>query len=698
MRKSALLAQLFVVLAAVWLGACATIPPGRAAVGSIEVRGGDAVDGDDVEERLATAPSPKFLGLWSGVVFDYELYDEHVLARDLQRVERFYRARGFYEAHARAARVTRKGNHVSITIEVEEGPCTSVGKVTPTGVEWLPIDATAAVVSALHALERNGRKCPDGSGVAFDEDVFADVEKEARTALTERGFAYAEVRGEASVDLVRHVADVTFTVVPGKKARFGKVTIEGLGDLPEKPVRRALAIRSNAEYSTATLESAQRAALNLGVFSSVEVVPDLSNPDAEVVNVTVRVAPTKLRAVRLGGGIELDVLKTDLHLTTGWEDRNFLGGLRRFSIDVKPGVVLFPTKLPKLEKPTHWLPEEKARAELDQPGFLEPRTRGVLRTAFNVYPVILSPDYDPAAPILGYREIVGGAGVDRRFGKYFDAQLFYQVQTSFPFTYVGALDASLASVVVSDVDLTTTLDFRDDAIHPHKGVWLSNDLQLAGGPLGGDTRDVKVQPELRAYVPISRRVTFALRGTTGFVFPSNYGQTLENAVPDARDLQLVYFRAFFSGGPNSNRGYPYRGVGPHGIVPFYLPSLAATAAQAAQDCARDPLVCQQPLGGLTLWEASSEIRIALGNQLSTTLFCDASDVSARTVDVRLDHPHLSCGAGLRYDTPVGPIRLDVGMRIPGMQVLGEGDPTDYVPPPLVFGFPGAISIAIGEAF
>ena len=693
-RRPAPLLSVLAIAASASLSACATAPAGRLIVESVDVESQGQVPEDDVKERLATAASPKFLGLFSGVVFDYELFDPHVLERDLARVERFYRARGFYEARARAGRVVRDGDKVRVTIVVDEGPRVTIGHISPKGLEAIPIRDAAAVVKVIHEL------LPEHS--PFDEDDFEAAEATIRRALTDRGYAYARVRGEAQVDLRSHRADVTFHITPGRKAKIGPVTIQGLGDLPEEPVRRALDLREGDDYSTATLESAQRAAVELGVFSAVDVEPDLSNENADVVPVTVRVVPTKLRTVRVGGGTELDVIRTDVHLTLGWEHRNFLGGLRRFSVHLKPGLVLYPTKLPDLDVPNRFLPESKARIELRQPGFLEPRTGGVLRTELNIYPVLLSPQYDPDAPILGYREIIGAAGVDRTFGKHVYASLFYNIQTSYPFSYKGVLDDDLASVIISYVDLRTHLDFRDSAIHPHEGIFIGNDLQFAGGPLGGHTRDVRIQPELRAYVPISRDVTFAVRGTLGFLFPFDYGDSLESALPDPRDAQLVYFRAFFSGGPSSNRGYPFRGVGPHGIVPFFHPGIAVQ--QLARQCSDRTIpnydvVCAQPLGGLTLWETSAEVRFDVGKDVSLVTFCDASDVSIGRASFRMDRPHLSCGLGFRYDTPVGPIRLDVGYRIPGMQVLesAEGTRNEGAPPSL-FGLPAAISIGIGEAF
>jgi outer membrane protein insertion porin family/translocation and assembly module TamA len=81
------------------------------------------------------------------------------------------------------------------------------------------------------------------------------------------------------------------------------------------------------------------------------------------------------------------------------------------------------------------------------------------------------------------------------------------------------------------------------------------------------------------------------------------------------------------------------------------------------------------------------------------------DVSPQETSIRLSHLHLSCGLGVRYDTPVGPIRLDVGYRIQPAQVLGYAsdaaynkvDPQEGVQPTLL-GLPIAIAIGIGEAY
>ena len=94
-------------------GGCTSIPQGRSGIDSVVIEGAHALDPNDVADKLATAPTTKFLGLFRGIVYDYEVYDPSVLQRDLARVERFYRGKGFLEAHARAGRVSRSARGTS---------------------------------------------------------------------------------------------------------------------------------------------------------------------------------------------------------------------------------------------------------------------------------------------------------------------------------------------------------------------------------------------------------------------------------------------------------------------------------------------------------------------------------------------------------------------------------------------------------
>lgn len=687
---------LLVVLSTLVSFGCASIPKGRAAVDSVHVTGNDAVDDSEVEGKIATTASPKFLGLFQGVVYDYEVFNRYVLERDLARVERYYHARGFYRARARAGRIFYDDpKHVRVSIVVEEGPPTTIHGIVLRGLEKVPEAVREAARTALTLRMKRGDR--------FDEDVFKETEAEIQRALTDRGYAYATVVRTAQVDVVRNIAMLAFDASPDEPAIFGPIRFEGLGGIPEGPVRRAIDIQQGEPYSTTVVEEAQQAALDLGVFSSVQIGPDLAEPrpTPRVIPLVVRVQPTKLRTVRLGGGVQIDTLRTDVHGLIGWEDRNFFGGLRSFNVEFRPAVVLYPTRLPSLEAPSRFLPAERLRFELRQPGFVEARTNAFLRGEFNIYPVLLTPNVDEDAPILGYQELRGAIGVDRNFGRHVHVSPSHNVQLNTPFVYAGELDPSLKPLLISYPELFATLDFRDDRVSPRKGFYLSGELQVAG--LGGDVRDFRIQPEARFYVPLSRRITLGFRALTGLLFPQNYAEPTPSGDKEtwARDAQISFFRGFFSGGANSNRGYPMRGIGPHGPIPFFDPELASDQIQnnctpGAPDY--EDKSCRLPLGGFTLWEVSAEVRFPVSGPISGTVFCDASDVAAGRVEYTFQQLHLSCGPGLRYETPIGPIRADIGFRIPGAQSL-SGELEDEPEPPEMFGLiPAAVAIGIGEAF
>jgi outer membrane protein assembly factor BamA len=691
----------FVVAIAV-LGGCKTIPETRSAVDQVQIRGTDELDDDDVKDEIATTESPKFLMLFRGVIFEYSLFDRFVLQRDLARVEAFYRSKGYYDVHARAGRVHQLDeSHVRVEVVVEEGPPSVVKTVHVDGLDGLP----APVVAAARRAAASGLRL----GKPFTEEDFKRTEGNVRRALSDNGYAYATVKSDAAVDIVRHAVDVVLAVKPGVPCVFGEVHIEGLGNLPEYQIRRTIDIDPGTPYSEKDLDSAQQALLDLGVLASVELAPELPDPpDSPVIPVRVKLEPSRLRTLRLGGGIEFDSLKTNLHGLIGWEDRNFLGGLRTFSVQFRPGVVFYPLRVNNLVTPTQLLPEERLRFELAQPSLFEARTRGVLRPELNVYPVLVNPDPLPDERVIGYGEVRNAIGLERAIWHFYGS-LTHNTQVAYPFAYVNDKDPTLSLVVISFPELYTTFDFRDDKVHPSKGVFIGNSLQIAGHVFGGDANDIKIQPEARAYLPLYRKkLVLATRFSAGLLEAQNYGRVVQDgpssgaSPPSAertKDYQLTFFRGLFSGGPNQNRGYPIRGVGPYDIVPFLTPEIEAGKINA--ECGAGPGTvedrCRTPTGGFTLWEASAEIRYAVAGPLSVATFCDASDVSPHQNDLRFSHPHLSCGAGGRYDTPAGPIRLDIGYRVPGLQVLGGLTPDERAPD-TILGIPIAVHIGIGEAY
>ena len=705
--------HLFVALGLTFGVACAPAPT-RPIVSAIELRETDderVVDDGAVLDGLATSGE----------------YDPNVLSRDLERVERYYRARGYYEAKVTASRVlTLDGRHVRIELRVAPGRPVMVGDVNVLGIAGLPINLSTEAIRAVHSL---------ASGSVFDEARFDDMKAAILEALQDRGFPFAKVDAKAHIDLVKHTATVDITIDAGAEATYGDVKILGLHEIPEGKVRDILSIRPGRRYSRTKLSDAQRAVLSLGVFSNVEVHEDLTHPETKQVPIELLVRETQLRTIRLGGGAEFDVLRLNMHLRMSWEHLNFLGGTRDLLLSAMPGVDLYPTRLDGNSPlaPTRALLENSLQLKFRQPSFLEARTAGTVDARYDIKPLLYPLNgADPKKErVIGFQTVAAAIGlqrdiqlhVSRKVRGLFTVAPSYNWQANFPFIYQksppaggiddgGRLPDGLVDVRVAYPALLTILDFRDDPVSTHRGVYLSNSLQVADKLFGGSVSDTRIEPEIRGYVPITKRtVTLALRLNMGFLFPRDYGDTLNLRSSQGQastntpttgavvtDQEKLLLRAFYSGGANSNRGYPLRGVGPHGPVGFLVPT--------GVNCQLTPVPdsCIRPLGGFTRWETSLELRFPLSGPVNLVAFADASDVTRDVGHVRFNVPHLSVGPGLRYLTPVGPLRLDVGYRVPGAQALGYKDLPESEgggDVGTLFGvswLPMALNIAIGESF
>ncbi len=655
------------------------------------------------------------LSVWDRITVDYEKLDPFVLERDLARVERLYRAEGYYEAHARAARVHKVDGKVRVEIVVDEGEPVKVARVR---TAWKKGEEPAArPLAAVQKLERSLHR-----GAPFVEADFEDVKKGIQRALTDAGYAHATVEGKGDVDLAKHQAVAVYTVDLGPLCKFGSITVEGDPELPRDKLLQAISIKEGDRYSTAKIESAQIALGNLRVAGAVDAIPharagghaeeprraarlprdaDAAPDGQDGRRRRARLPGRGPRARRLGEP-ELPRRAAALH-DRGEADRRALPAPAH-AAHAAPGESVRP------------LPGVRLHSELEQPGFIEARTQGVLDLDVSVYRPITSD------ALIGYFELSGKAGIRREFwnGRIsVAASVNMQYDQPFPYTSGTNLQESnggFRAVTLPYLQASATLDLRrgvDGKLHPiepHSGVYFSTDTQ--GAFISSD--DVRIRPDFRAYIPVSKRVTLALRVGGGFLVPFGGALTTQAFYPGLctgslgdppscatylSQLELLQFRGFFSGGTNDNRGYAYNAVGPQAIVP-------ALSSQSTAPIAT---------GGAAMWAASLELRFPLVGQVGAAWFVDASDVTATIAQMNLKSPHLSTGLGIRYQTPVGPVRVDFGVRVPGLQVIGDTRPVfnpgnaptqgsdAFLPKAAgqagsIFGLPMALSLAIGEAF
>ena len=550
-----------------------------------------------------------------------------------------------------------QGCLMSLTLRVEEGAPTHVTHIDIEGIEGLDPALQTALRGAL----------PFAEGDRFDEAVFDSGENDLKEQLEMASYALATVDGVARVDTAARTAHVVYAIAPGPECVFGKVTVEGNGDRPEAPIRKAALLKEGQPYDVRELRDARRAAMSLGGLATVDAVP-VRPKEGNVIDVILRVTPARTQAFALGVGLQGGELQTlnqaisvpqwDVHLLGRYRHNNLAGGMRQLTITERPRLI-FLEPFPRLTEPRLG---NQIIAELRQPGFLEPRVMQISS---------LQHDYGPDPFDVFFRsKLDSDLAVERAFwgGKLYVRMGLRTSWYSVPpgeLTFAG-LDPP-SSTFVTFHEQVLRLDFRDAPVRTHKGAMFMLRMHEAGFGLPSDWDYIRFMPEVRGYAPLPWDMTLAARFRVGMLFVLSAKNRLDQA---SQELGPVDMR-FRGGGASSNRGF--------------LPGRIGDGLG----------------GGSRQWEANLEWRIPVTKNLTLATFWDMGDVS-RATRFRWDHPQAATGFGLRYYTIVGPIRADFAWTVPGLQVLANEDSrlsdTDANGDPLPRGGPFVFHITIGDPF
>jgi translocation and assembly module TamA len=661
-------------------------------VRELVIAGAKAVPEAELEEKIATSEPGFFRRLLPWWPFPFPFgedprFDPNAFQADLRRIERYYQARGYYQAQVLSEQVLGPDGQpldpaapppssVALQVEVREGEVTLLEAVDYRGLEALSEEERAEVLDALPLVQ----------GQPFLEEAWEESKEAIVERLKERGYAEAELDGEVQVDVETHRARATLAVEPGRRYVFGKVFV--VPDprrtvSPERIVEQARsALPEGTPYSESALAEAQARLVRMGVFGAVKVNRGLPNREAGTVPVVVDVREAPFRSVRAGGGFSNDAFRTEARLVGEYTDRNFFGGLRRLTLTARGGYALVPSLLTPVgegvERPGDVI--FNVQAELEQPR-------------------ILFRDLSLQGRVLAERNILQGfvyTGGGGRVALPWNPTSSFSVVPSYnleiynqkAFAGVGDTAArpetSLSlgctprgtpprcNVLFSYLEQLIEWDRRDDRISPRGGFYASLALQEAGGFLGGNFNSIRVAPEARYYVSVLERraLTLALRARAGTL------RALGNDAEERNKLQdIPILVRFFSGGANSMRGFNGRDLAPQQLQ--------------RQQGSGTPIAT--PIGGRGLVEGSAELRYQLNGDIALATFLDTGTVTETalgyvtrggcdlendgTCTERLDlgaylaqNPlHAAAGAGVRYLTPVGPIRLDLAYRFTSVQ-------------------------------
>ena len=708
-------------------GCAPRIDRSRLVIDQLRFHGVHRLDEGDLRGRIATQETSRTFGIrlpWT----DPEYYDETSFRRDLDRIERYYQARGYYAASVQSVRLDTADRQMAIDIGVREGEPTRVATLWLTGCEPASIDEDDRWTVTRDECDYIRSRMQLRVGQPFTEAAFDADRALIADLMRDDGHAEARVLPHATVDPFMREAHVVFVLRPGPLARFGQLYLHEapeevgmrIGRLPHTgyPVRVALrstAIREGSPYNRTALADAQRRLFDLGVFGIVRIdeephrcdshdhcdaATDPDDPNQYVrVDLHIHVSPTRPYRIRVGGGFEIDQSRSDIHLLASYEHFRIpiVGRIERWRIDERP--LAFTSLNFSGTQATssidigsllgNQLSTEFRIPEVWQGGTL------VASLAWDIGP-------DPINPTITHRSAVRGA-IGALF--HFTRQLLGSAYVrSVRLDYYQTADQDRALLEVDPIaaqqylatpqtytylEQQMTWDGRDNVLQTHRGIYASVVTQEAYriDPISSYTF-LRGALDVRGYVPASQNVVLAMRG---FVGAAGGPPSDVNGWPVPSELR------FYSGGATSNRGYPFNQVGYRTSNPLSYPNDPRTIDTTTLNSAVPNESRFSNVGGLTAWEFSTEVRWYFA-PFGLAFFFDASDVTGwqppaatnipnvpgsgiprralyqpvgmavgtppgpQAFQFRFD-PHPSIGLGFRYISPIGVIRLDIGLRI-----------------------------------
>jgi outer membrane protein assembly factor BamA len=595
------------------------------------------------------------------------------LESDALRLRVFYHERGFRQAGI-VADTVRAGRGVRVTFRIDEGRPVRVVAVDV-------VDAPAELkVSPL----------PLSAGAPFDVLAQEAARDTLLARLRNNGYARAQVLvgHEVSRD-DPYSARVRYEVLSGAPVRIGQITVTGNRDASPELVRRMLTFREGSRYDRSALLESQRNLYGLQIFRHAEVRAELDADPAGPVPVTVQVAEGNMRRVRVGGGVS----NAECGNVEGrWLNRNFMGDGRRLEVRGQVGNLFMDQcqQVPVLT--TDYEPYRHltgvASAEFSQPWFFGPRNSvgmGLFAERRSV-------------PEVFVRTATGGhVSVGRNLGRNTGATLAYRPE----WTRLGA-EGDLFFCVnfiacayedtrllrdphwLAPVTLTFSADRTGAVLAPSAGYIVRADVEHAGRYTGSSFAYTRLIGEGSTYTGRSGGAVLASRLRGGIVWPheGSRGSGAVRVNPQKR---------FFAGGPNSVRGFDQYRLGPTVLGINAVPWLAAAtdasggraggagcSVESINDGSCDvsmlseALFQRRPVGGEVLLEGNVELRFPLpfpGGRIRGAAFLDAGQVWLRAADVSLRDLEATPGVGLRYHSPVGPIRVDAGFDTSGPRTL-----------------------------
>jgi translocation and assembly module TamA len=432
------------------------------------------------------------------------------------------------------------------------------------------------------------------------------AERLAVDAWREQGHPKAAiVSREVLADHDNSKVDATIEVDPDRRAAFGPVQVTGTERMDPEFVAFITGLQPGVEYDPDEIERAKKRLSRLEVFRSARIEEADAITSDGLLPITVAVQEQKLRRFGIGGSYStLDGAGFDAY----WLHRNLFGHAERLRFDAKIGGIGAQS--------------------------YNPQDYNYLLGVSFTKPGVYTPDTDFIASLIGERNVLdaytqtsitAAAGFTQVFSDELTGKLTANISKSrFDDDFFGKRDFLTVGLLGG-----LTYDSRDSKVDPSRGYYLEGLLSPFYEFEFGNFA-TKFTAEGRTYYSFDANNRFILAGR--LKLGSIVGADVAELPPD---------QLFFAGGGGSIRGYAYRNVG--------------------VNVTRDGETFV--IGGRSLIESSIEARIRLTDTIGVVGFVDAGNVGEESYPDFAQQMRVGVGAGLRYNTGLGPIRLDFAVPL-----------------------------------
>lgn len=573
---------------------------------------------------------------------------EKLLKQSAQNIEALYRDHGYEEVKVTPRAIDREPK-IDVSFEIAEGPQTLVEDIQVEGNQHMPYEQlTAPKGFQLHA------------GVPFSTRKMADDRNRISANYLNRGYLNVEVKTTVQKTADPHRVNVAYAITENQLVRVGEVYYEGEKRTRLPLIAKTAQIPPEAPMRRAQMLEAESRLYDLNIFdwSSVGPRKPITNQTEEMAVVKVHEAkrneitygfgfevshrggniPTGTVALPGGGGtIGLNGKQIAPSQSTFASPRGLLQFTRR-NMRGLAETASMSVLLSRLD--------QKFLSTYTQPHFFKSQWQSL--TSFSLERTSENPLFTASLGDASFQ-------VERVISRKSNTR----VQLRYDFNRTGLSHILVPQLVLqrdrsvnlSTVSGTLIRDTRDKPLDAHHGSFGTIDFRLTPTAFGSSADFAKLFMQYAFYKPV-HSIIFANSIRLGLASPF-----ANSFVPTSQ--------LFFSGGGTSLRSFPIDEAGPQRLVPF------CNVLQGQSGCVNVTV----PVGGRQLFILNSELRFPLhiNKSLGGVVFYDGGNVyRAINLPSFVNDYTNTIGVGLRYATPIGPVRFDIGRNlnpVPGINPL-----------------------------